>query len=1365
MVLTNMKLVINMMCLKFYGLVAGRRFGSFLSSLLLGSFLIIFLNACGGTINDGTGDDGSSPAPAVFSANAVPAEDMLLLRWTNPNHNNITGFNISWTDTNDPTKSGTIFLAANDIDVRVAAGAEMQYGITELKDSRAYKVSVAVIYTDGSSTVSEISAHGPRTNTGDDEDRDDDANDRDDDTEDRDDDNHSLTDNESVIPVANKNSGQDPTDDVCVSIVYDNNGDLADDLCVVDGDDDDRDGDNSSLTDGADVLPVADNPGLTDGEDVLPVANNPGLTDGEDVLPVADNPGLTDGEDVLPVANKNNKPDTTDDACVAVADDDNDGVADDVCVVDGDNDGVADEADVDDNNNGLIEIRTLDALARLRDDLNGDGADDGNLAEITAVGTEGCPVSGCIGYELTRSLDFSDIASYEPSRSNLYTRAAGKGWQPIGYCVDVNDCFAYRGIFEGNHHRILNLFVSADETVNGVGLFAAVTGTVRNLDLLSAHVSGGASDVGLLAGHGRNGHFENISVSGKVVSPAAITVGGLGGDLTDTNLIKTVAKDIHIRGKNIVGGLIGYGEDVRISDSSVSGVDIFGKTGVGGLVGYSFNAEITRSYVADGSVSGDADVGGLVGQGYDAWIGYSYVIGVSVSGDADVGGLVGDGYGSRIDHSYASGGYASAAVGTSAAAGVSGNSNVGGLVGYGFDTRINHSYASVGPVSGGSFAGGLVGSHNINTVVADSYWDRETTEQPTGGGNLGRGKTTAELQSPTEFAGGIYNDWGNFWCDPNTGEVMESRSRPAAGYMRVWDLGSDTQYPALSCASGGSVRQHCRVGASINGDGTGNANDGGDACVADSDNDGIEDETDVDDNNNGLIEIRTLDALARLRDDLDGDGTDDGNIAEITAVGSAGCPSSGCVGYELTRSLNFSRASSYEENSGNPAVWASRSGSGWEPIGYCVDYDGCIAYSGVFDGGDHAIADLFVSAADDANGVGLFGAFNGSIQNLHLRNARVSGGDFDVGLLVGYGSNARYENLSVTGGSVMSPSAGGVGGLVGSGWYADIRHVHVSGTDVSGRSGVGGLVGSGWYADIRYAGVSGGSVVGDSNVGGLIGYGRYADIRYAHVSGVNVSGWNNVGGLVGFGEEVNIRYAGVSDGNVSGDLDVDGYGAYFIGGLVGYGPGAAIRYAHISGTDVSGRSDIGGLAGYGAYTDIRYAYVSGTDVSGDRTVGGLVASGWAADIRYAYVFGGSVTGENEVGGLVGYGQLSQIHYSYAATGLVPGSGDIIGGLIGNANSQTTVHSAYWDTQTAGRPMAKSGGNLGRGKTTAELQSPTEFAGSIYKDWGNLRCDPNTGNVIETTDPAAPFIPLWDLGTNSQYPVLNCLPGGLSAQGR
>ena len=173
--------------------------------------------------------------------------------------------------------------------------------------------------------------------------------------------------------------------------------------------------------------------------------------------------------------------------------------------------------------------------------------------------------------------------------------------------------------------------------------------------------------------------------------------------------------------------------------------------------------------------------------------------------------------------------------------------------------------------------------------------------------------------------------------------------------------------------------------------------------------------------------------------------------------------------------------------------------------------------------------------------------FNGRIQNLHLRNVRVSGGAFDVGGLVGYSEDARYENLSVTGGSVNSWSASIVGGLVGYGERANIRYASVSDVDVFGIQGVGGLVGQGTASDIHYAGVSGGSVIGSSSyVGGLVAYSSYANIRYAYVSDVNVSGGGSyVGGLVGWERYAGIRHASVSGGSVTG--------TYQVGGLLGHG--------------------------------------------------------------------------------------------------------------------------------------------------------------------------------------------------------------------
>ncbi len=548
---------------------------------------------------------------------------------------------------------------------------------------------------------------------------------------------------------------------------------------------------------------------------------------------------------------------------------------------------------------------------------------------------------------------------------------------------------------------------------------------------------------------------------------------------------------------------------------------------------------------------------------------------------------------------------------------------------------------------------------------------------------------------------------------------------------------------------------------------------------------------DVDDNNNSLIEIHTLDDLARLRDDLNGDGADDGRILEITSVDSMGCPDDddgGCVGYELTRSFNFSDDASYAAGSGNRAVWTT--GSGWQPIGSCSSADNCTSYTGIFDGGGYRIADLFISASNTTYGVGLFGALTGDIQNLHLRNANVSGGatDVDVGGLVGNGRNASIRNASVSGGSVSRSVSEGVprgsaGGLVGDGENADIRNASVSGVSVAGifavgglvgngqnttiryavvsggvvsgaRSSAGGLVGQGLNADIRYASVSGGSVTGSNAAGGLVGDGRTADIRNASVSGVSVAG-SIAGGLVGLGEDADIRYTSVSGVDVSG-------GSFYVGGLVGLGPDADIRYASVSGVNVSGSNAVGGLVGLGQDADIRYASVSGVNVSGSNIVGGLVGDGRTADIRYAAVSGGSVKGTgSNVGGLVGQGGGAQINYSYAAPGLVSGSG-AVGGLIGRANPVTDVIASYWDNQTTMQSMSAS--DLGEGHSTTALQSPTEFTG-IYVDWGNAWCNPNTGEEMTSSSQPPGFIRVWDLGNSTQYPALNCLPGGLSAQDR
>ena len=504
-------------------------------------------------------------------------------------------------------------------------------------------------------------------------------------------------------------------------------------------------------------------------------------------------------------------------------------------------------------------------------------------------------------------------------------------------------------------------------------------------------------------------------------------------------------------------------------------------------------------------------------------------------------------------------------------------------------------------------------------------------------------------------------------------------------------------------------------------------NDGGDACDLNDDNDAFPDATDVDDNGNGLIEIRTLDDLARLRDDLNGDGVDDDND-EVTTVGNTGCPDTdngGCKGYELTRSLNFSDPASYTNRS-KMNVWTDRSGSGWQPIGSCViqsvaanlfDDVGCTAYAGVFDGRNYVIADLFISAAGDARGVGLFGAFNGSLQNVHLRDARINNGAEFVGGLIGYGADARFENLSVTAGSLRSSLGLAVGSMIGLGHDAEISHAYVAGGTVSGRA----------------------------NIGGLVGQGNDAEISHSYVTGTTVSSSGNAGGLGGIMKNGDIRHSYTADVTV-----IAGNAAGHVGGLIGDGEGSEIRYSYAIGVNIS-------------TTGI------------DDNLGGLVGVGGLKSVIHASYAAGSMFPSNINGGLFGVGGEANISYSYAAVEIpaVPADSFLnVRGLIGTGVA-TKLTALYWNneilTPSSRAILVGGAGGVGgaRGRTTAQLQSPTDFTGTdnIYADWGNFWCDPNTGDEMESETELEDdrFIRAWDLGTADEYPALTCTPGGVARQ--
>ena len=174
-----------------------------------------------------------------------------------------------------------------------------------------------------------------------------------------------------------------------------------------------------------------------------------------------------------------------------------------------------------------------------------------------------------------------------------------------------------------------------------------------------------------------------------------------------------------------------------------------------------------------------------------------------------------------------------------------------------------------------------------------------------------------------------------------------------------------------------------------------------------------------------------------------------------------------------------------------------------------------------------------------------------------------------------------------------------------------------------------------------------------------------------------------------------------------------------------------ISASHAEG-DVDGEGNrVGGLVGENEGT-ITASYAAGTVSSSGIEVGGLVGANFEV-ISAAYATG-AASGSSGVGGLVG-ANFSAIRASYA-TGAASGTSNV-GGLIGS--NRGTISANYWDTQTSS--LSASAGGVG--KTTSELQSPTDYSG-IYADW-NVDLDGDGAD----DDP-------WGFGTSSQYPALKGL---------
>ncbi len=469
--------------------------------------------------------------------------------------------------------------------------------------------------------------------------------------------------------------------------------------------------------------------------------------------------------------------------------------------------------------------------------------------------------------------------------------------------------------------------------------------------------------------------------------------------------------------------------------------------------------------------------------------------------------------------------------------------------------------------------------------------------------------------------------------------------------------------------------------------------------------------SDVDIDNNGLIEINDLEGLDAIRYQPDGTGYRANKTADKITTG---CPDAGCEGYELTRSLDFEQGTSYR-NGIIGTAWTT--GSGWLPIGTSE-----APFDATFNASSHTISNLRIDRSNAARGVGLFGitASNAEIANVGLLDVDISGNQ-GVGGLVGYKQGGSIIGSYVTG-QVKGSGTYDVGGLVG--WHrgGTISDSYSSSTVVGFRRNVGGLVGDndGGTISDSYAK---GSVNGEEEVvGGLVGRNSNTGIIMRSRAEVKVDGGGRVGGLVG--ENSGIITNSYTRERIIGMADV--------GGMVGWNLGD-ITNSYALGF-VKGDNGVGGFVGNNLQGTITNSYARGNVDGANRYVGGFV--GWSARgaIINSYAQG-NVRGKDGVGGLVGVNLglannsgVGRVTKSYA-TGRVRGDTNT-GGLIGE-NRDGHVEKSYWNKTN--NPTVVSAGGISR--TSVEMQTPTQpgnNATEIYYDWS----------------PAD-----WDFSATDQYPTL------------
>ena len=187
----------------------------------------------------------------------------------------------------------------------------------------------------------------------------------------------------------------------------------------------------------------------------------------------------------------------------------------------------------------------------------------------------------------------------------------------------------------------------------------------------------------------------------------------------------------------------------------------------------------------------------------------------------------------------------------------------------------------------------------------------------------------------------------------------------------------------------------------------------------------------------------------------------------------------------------------------------------WSPIGTLnMNWsDVSRPFSGVFDGQNHTISNLTCTSATNGY-AGLFGNFDGTVQNLILRDAQITS-ESNAGAVVSNNYGGRVLNCAMIGGSVKGKSV--AGGVV---CYnrGTVENCYATG-DVTSLSGswicyVGGVVGYNYTNGTVQSCYAAGRVESEKHAGGAVGT-NYGMVQNCVALGQSVSAQGDAHRVVG----------------------------------------------------------------------------------------------------------------------------------------------------------------------------------------------------------------------------------------------------------